>query len=331
MSSPIKSEYQELVKKFLAGTISLDEMEILDRYYSLFRYEPGVTADMNNQEIAILEDRLQEGILNRVKQAEKRVLPIYKRTWFRVAAAVVISFSVALVLIKKSNTPQYTANTVSPANIINAEENHFLTLPDSSRIVLRKGSKLTVANNFKTGATREVELSGEAYFDIKHNNKRPFIIHTGIINTTVLGTAFNIQAYPGQKTIIVTVTRGRVKVERGKSLLAILTPNKQLTASTDQKQATGTQKKVIAVRAIDWAKTDMSFDAMPFSQLAAHLGKRYDVQITFKNPALADCPITGTFNGTESLTEVLTILSQTRGTSYAIIGKEVVIDGKGCN
>jgi transmembrane sensor len=75
----------------------------------------------------------------------------------------------------------------------------------------------------------------------------------------------------------------------------------------------------------------MSFDAMPFSQLAAHLDKRYDVQITFKNPALAGCPITGTFIGTESLTEVLTILSQTRGTSYVINGKEVVIDGKGCN
>lgn len=331
MSSPIKSEYQELIKKYLAGSISSDEMEVLDRYYSLFRNEPGVTTDMDNQEIAILEDRLQEGILNRIKQAEKRVLPIYKRTWFRVAAAVIISFSVALVITRKPNTQQYTANIVSSHNIITAEENHFLTLPDSSRIVLRKGSKLTVADNFKTGATREVALSGEAYFDIKHNNKRPFIIHTGIINTTVLGTAFNIQAYPGQKTIIVTVTRGRVKVEQGKMLLAILTPNKQLTASTDQKQTVETQKKVIAARTLDWARTDMSFDAMPFSQLAAHLDKRYDVQITFKNPALAGCPITGTFIGTESLTEVLTILSQTRGTSYTINGKEVVIDGKGCN
>jgi ferric-dicitrate binding protein FerR (iron transport regulator) len=331
MSSPIKSEYQELIKKYLAGSISSDEMEVLDRYYSLFRNEPGVIADMDKQDITILENRLQEGILNRVKQADKPVLPIYKRTWFRVAAAVVICFSVVLMVIKKSNTPQYTANTVSSHNIITAEENHFLTLPDSSRIVLRKGSKLTVAGNFKTGATREVTLSGEAYFDIKHNNKRPFIIHTGNIHTTVLGTAFNIQAYSGQKTIIVTVTRGRVKVEQGKKLLAILTPNKQLTASTDQKQATDIQKKVVAVRTLDWARTDMSFDAMPFSQLAAHLDKRYDVQITFKNPALAGCPITGTFTGTESLTEVLTILSQTRGTSYAINGKEVVIDGKGCN
>ncbi len=328
MSSTLKNEYAKLVSKFLDGTISPAEMQVLDRYYTLFRDEPDIIAQMNETEVAGLEDRLQQNLHKRIRHVERPVVPIYKRPWLRVAALLALCLSAALVFIRRPVAPATgnTSGTVSSATIAN----HFLTLPDGSQVVLHGGSRLVVDKLFATGTTREVSLTGEAFFNVKHENSRPFIIHTGNVSTTVLGTAFNIKAYPGQDKIIVTVTRGRVRVQQGQTVLGILTPNKQIIAYVDNKHAVTSPQPVIATKALAWAKTDMSFDAMPFGQLAKRLGERYSVHVSFKNPALEGCPITGSFNGTESLTDVLSILSQTRNTSYTVNGKEVTIDGKGC-
>lgn len=73
-----------------------------------------------------------------------------------------------------------------------------LTLPDGTTVVLQANSRLRYPEKF-TGNTREITLSGEAYFDVAHDAQKPFIIHTGKIRTTVLGTAFKISAMPGGK------------------------------------------------------------------------------------------------------------------------------------
>jgi transmembrane sensor len=76
---------------------------------------------------------------------------------------------------------------------------HYLsknTLPDGTTVVLNKKSKLSYPVEF-TGSTREVFLTGEAFFDVAHNPSKPFKVHTGVFVTKVLGTAFSIKAYPG--------------------------------------------------------------------------------------------------------------------------------------
>jgi transmembrane sensor len=329
MPSSIKNEYAGLVQKLLHGTITADEMQVLDRYYMLFRDEPNILTQMSENDAAILEDRLQQNLFKRIHKIEKPVIPMYKRTWLRIAAVLIAGLTTALFFLNKPGSSNLGHN--SPSGSLANASNHFITLPDGSQIVLRAGSKLVVDKNFTTGASRIVSLSGEAFFNVKHETKRPFIIHTGNVATTVLGTAFNIKAYPGQDNITVTVTRGRVKVEQGQKLLGILTPNKQIIAYLDSKHTGTSAQQVIAKQALAWANSDMSFEAMPFGKLAKRLEERYSVHINFKNPALEGCPITGSFNGTESLTEVLNILSQTRNTSYKVNGGDITIDGKGCN
>jgi transmembrane sensor len=332
MSSPLINEYRKLVSKFLNGKITAEEIRLLDYYYNLFRDVPDVTGLMDDTMAAELEDRLLKGVTNRIKELEKPVImPLYNRMWFRIAAMLLLFLSITLIVFKKTHSPQYAFKDQKTINRVTAAADRFTILSDGSHVLLHSGSVIRIANNFNKGNTREVTLSGEAYFDIKHNSLRPFIIHTGNITTTVLGTAFVIKAYPGQKNITVTVTRGRVKVTREGALLAILTPNKQLTASLEGKGGSNVTRQVIATKALEWARAGLSFDNMPFSQLAKHLEKRYEVHISFKNQGLSNCPITGSFTGTETLPDVLDILSQTRGTSYHITGKEVIIDGKGCN
>src|SRR5207248_3097180 len=96
-----------------------------------------------------------------------------------------------------------------------------IVLPDSSTVVLHAGSRLLFPEAFSVN-TREVTLVGEAYFDIVHREAQPFIIHTGQLKTTVLGTAFNIRAYDSSQEVMVSVTKGRVRVESGNQVLAEL-------------------------------------------------------------------------------------------------------------
>jgi ferric-dicitrate binding protein FerR (iron transport regulator) len=95
-----------------------------------------------------------------------------------------------------------------------------ITLLDGSVVTLKDGSRLNLKNNF-SGNTREITLEGEAFFEIAHNPKKPFIIHTGSVKTTVLGTSFSIKAIPGETSITVAVTEGKVKVEDGGKLSTI--------------------------------------------------------------------------------------------------------------
>lgn len=325
MPAPLKIQYLQLIQKYNEGIATPEEIRTIELYYNLFSDEEDVTDKLDQQAADQIQTRIHNRIKSKIKQAENPVVPLYKHIWFRVAAILLVVLAFGAIFLNKRQSVQVAM--VQPKHY--PELNHYLTLKDGSKVVLHSGSQLHISNNFTTAGNREVTLVGEAYFDIKHDNKRPFIIHTGKVKTTVLGTAFNIKAYPGQKNIVVTVTRGKVKVEDDHAILAILKPDQQVVYNEKDKRAA--EQKVVAVQSLKWARADMSFDSMPFGELTARLDQRYGVHIHFKNPDLASCPITGTFTGTESLIEVLTFLSQARGTSFTINNNDVEIDGKGCS
>jgi ferric-dicitrate binding protein FerR (iron transport regulator) len=144
-----------------------------------------------------------------------------------------------------------------------------------------------------------------------------------------LGTAFNIKAYPGQKNVIVSVTRGKVKVEDSTRLLAVLIPDQQINYNLVNAKAE--QYKVNANMVVtDWTKQDMLFDEISFASVVEILKKRYDVNIRFSKDALAKCLVRASFDGTERLEKVLTVLCKVLGDSYSIDGHTIVIEGEGC-
>jgi len=203
-----------------------------------------------------------------------------------------------------------------------------IVLPDGSTVILKEGSTLTYPTRFE-GKERVVELAGEAYFDIVTDQQRAFVIRTGKIRTTVLGTAFNIRAYPGQKEITVSVTKGKVKVEDPTKVLAVLTRDQQVVYS--QTEELYRQQKVNAISVVtDWTKQDMAFEDNTFLAIAGILEKRYGVRISFSNPLLEQCTITASFDGTEPLEKVLAVLCQVRPAKYRISEDKVTIDGESC-
>jgi ferric-dicitrate binding protein FerR (iron transport regulator) len=209
-----------------------------------------------------------------------------------------------------------------------AEGNRFVLLPDSSKVVLRPGSKLEYTTDFR-GKTREVTLVGEGYFDIARDENRPFIVHSGGIRTVVLGTAFTVKAAEGHDEVQVTVQHGRVRVENDREILAELVANQQL--EVDVERAVTVQKMVLAEETSAWTAEGMRFDDEAFGSLVDRLQKRYDVEIAFVNPGLASCPVSGQFTGAETLDTVLELLCATRNATFvkAKTGR-IEISGPGC-
>ena len=311
----------------MEGTASAAELEQLNNYYNSFNDSGRLTKHLGAADLAAMEHRIKSKLDDRINNLEKPPVSIVKQKWLQIAAAVLIC-SATLVLLYTYKAPIQHKNIA--ASKTPAQEpivNRYMKLPDGSMVILRHNSELILSPGFNR-LQRVVFLTGEAYFDVKHDQKRPFIIHTGKITTTVLGTAFNIKAYPEQDSITVTVTRGLVSVAQNGKHIGLLRPAMQLTATSQSSHEVTSATNIST--ATKWVSEDMKFSNMSFFNLAKRLSERYHVTVNFKNPALEGCPISGRFKGTESLTDVLDILSVARNASYTMQDNHIIIDGPGC-
>jgi ferric-dicitrate binding protein FerR (iron transport regulator) len=143
-----------------------------------------------------------------------------------------------------------------------------------------------------------------------------------------LGTAFDIKAYPGDESIEVTVTHGKVQVLRENKSMGLLTANQQISFS--KKTEEYAQKQVNAAAIIAWAPDEISFDDLTMQEVARQLEQRFSVVIDFANPAIRNCRVTATFSGDDKLTEMLTVICGVSQSNYTIQNNKIIIDGKGC-
>lgn len=317
-----KDEENELAALILL----LDQQKLEEELYSEWQNDSG------NQTLAAEDSRKMLASILSTRQSmatfghKKRVRKVYMRV-----AAVAASFLLLVALgvmmsripdQKKTAAVTIKALPVPPSHITSYVRN--ITLPDGSVVILNKGSKLYYPDHFE-GEKREVSLEGEAYFDISHDEAHPFIIHTGRVRTIVLGTAFNIKAWPGQKNVVVSVTRGKVKVEDSGNLIATLTRNQEVAYNLGM---TNTKKRTTDAGAIvtDWTKQDMLFDHAPLSSIVEAISKRYAVNVSIVGQGLAESQLVCYFKGTESLENMIdmlcTILPDVR---YTIDKNEVLI------
>lgn len=328
---PAPEKIQEFARKYLNGTITAAEEKELNEWYNA---QPADAVEwLSHETEAALKERMFSDIQQQKTEtgAPVTIMPKRRKRWHMPAAAatLVLGLASSYFIFKTPSKKPAVAQVQQINNSKAGMYNRYLQLPDGSTVVLHANSTLEYPKTF-SGNKREVTLNGEAYFDIAHNAAQPFIIHTGKIKTTVLGTAFNIAAYPNSKSIIVSVERGKVKVEDDQKLLAVLTPAQQITYNIPTEDAK--QEVVDAAYTVNkWVKQDMSFDGASFASIAELLSKRFDVEIRFKNPALKKCTIKVSFNGTEPLEKVLDVLSIINNVSYTREDNNVfVIDGEGC-
>jgi ferric-dicitrate binding protein FerR (iron transport regulator) len=193
-------------------------------------------------------------------------------------------------------------------------EYKYILLPDSTQVWLNAGSTLEYPDHFDQG-TREVTLSGEAYFDVKHAAEHPFIIHTGQILTTVLGTAFNINAYADRSNIKVSVSRGKVKVSRGNQQLALLLKNQEIKVS--QKETEKPQKVSSTNSIAEWQQGNMVYDDEKMGEIIADLQRVYNVNIRLMNMNMMNVQVTTRFRRELGIGQALEILCKLTDTQIS--------------
>jgi ferric-dicitrate binding protein FerR (iron transport regulator) len=310
-----KSLLVKLTHKYLQGNATEEECQLLMKHYDLFELEPDVTTSMSEAEKHDLAAKLQSGILEDIENQEERLRPRRSniKLWgigIAAAASIFIAFMIILFIFNQQSTqPEHFTTEYNKTTT-----QRFLSLPDGSTIVLSAGSKVYYSSSFLQSDTREVNLEGQAYFDIKHNASKPFIIHTGKVSTTVLGTAFNIMAWPKAADVTVTVTRGKVKINDEETVLGIITPNQQI--EYNMKDAAVLQKTVNAQASLSWRNEDLLFDNVTVGEATKLLETKYNVSVSLSEGINLTKRFTTLIAKEENLEKVLLSICEFYGATY---------------
>lgn len=287
------------------------------------------------------------------KQAEPerdRIRPLVT-PWWRMAAAIALIAGLGWFLYKPADKPVLTQKpqqrdamvpTDSSWNVVRNvhQVSRHVLLPDGSSAVLRKGSQLRYSASF-SGAKREVYLSGEAFFEVSKDPKKPFFVYANELITKVVGTSFSVKAYGHEPQVVVVVKTGKVAVfaqadQRAESLrnnaeLAgmVLMPRQQATFER-------TETRLVKTGSGGAEKTEMAIEtqsfeykATPVSQVFASLEKAYGVTIVFDEKVMARCSITATL-GDEPLLKKLQWICTILEATYRMEGQQIVVSGKTC-
>jgi transmembrane sensor len=278
--------------------------------------------DFPGLDTALLYQRINSKVFTKENRSPYR--------WMAYAAAILVLLGAAFLLHQPvDRTNKVLPNRAGLKPVARPGLRKWIKLPDGTSVQLNVDSKLDYPETFDGKTNREVTLSGEAYFDVKHDLKHPFVIHTGNLKTTVLGTAFNISAYPSAKTITVTVTRGKVMVQDGSKTLGVLIPNQQITWNAGNAIA---QKHVVnAEEEVAWKSQDLIMDDVSLQEAADMIASRYKVRVIFKNDKVKQCRFTAAFLNRNELRQVITVLTDITNASYDLKANTLYIDGPGCD
>ncbi|ODS76989.1 MAG: hypothetical protein ABS46_18615 [Cytophagaceae bacterium SCN 52-12] len=298
----------DLLKRYREGKTTPEEARMLEVYYKSFDLKPDVTDSMPESELEQLKEAIHQEILpeRRGLKRQERALP--RVQWRRLAAAAVALLIGATFIFRQfgdgSFDPEATLQTPGmPAT----RTNNLVQLPDGSLVILSPGSTLDFPDTFDGLPTREVVLKGEAYFDVKRMPDRPFIVHSGKLKTTVLGTSFNVKALPGDESITVTVITGKVQVGDEKETLAVLRPDEQIVYHVED-----AKKDVLEVDAdalASWKLDDLYCDDITVAQAALLIEERYRVTVQITDEQLKEKRFTTTFGKEETLESVLSSMA----------------------
>lgn len=306
------TEYREFLQAVIAAK---NEEQLRDLLSSM--WENASSTDK-------LDAQQKEKILSQILQSEAIK---YRKSWiYKIAASIIfilLSGAIVLLTFDHQKNIESTASLEVPVN-----ENKRIELPDGSIVWLTVGSSLDFPSTFNTHS-REVYLIGEGYFDIRHDIQKEFIVHTGDLKTTVLGTAFNIRAYDSDRSITVTVTRGKVKVSDETQVFGIISRDQQITF--DKAQHKVEQRAVKSDGYVAWAERDILFDDLTLEEAVYQLEKRFNISIDFSNPETKKCRFTATFANDESIQQILDVICEFHGVSYTKKEEnKYTITGKGC-
>ncbi len=322
------SNIENLIQKFNHGAASKEELLVLLAYFK--EHDPGnellnvyqkawdAAASGNGFPDAAEEYSLLVNRINKTRLIPVKSKKVMMQNFLKYAAVFVAAFAIAWF----ANNMLRTADNKYGSNFQNIEVPYGsktkIELPDGSMVTLNSGSRLKYENGLGKD-NRTVYLTGEAYFDIKKDAERPFYVNTSGIKIKVLGTSFNVKAYPEEKTVETTLITGKVEIFKSgekslKTPMAVLAPGqkavfdkalgKQITEKEEEvKEEIAKLSSSIQVEKVvhpeittGWKDNQLVFDNERFEELVIKIERWYNVEIQLSNTELKDARFSGKFD-----------------------------------
>jgi transmembrane sensor len=356
----IDKEIKEKVQLFVTGELDENEhKEVFDWISSSpgnRRYYDGLRAALRAVEYCRSENKYDiERVRSRLNKRIELVGESQKmdyRILFRIAASLLLLVTTYFVFQGVRDHMAKQAKAV----IYNTIESPFgsraqVYLPDSTHVVLNAGSILRYPVDFMGTGNREVLLNGEGFFEVRKIKRSEFVVKVGDIKITVLGTAFNVKAYPEDTLIEATLVEGLLRINQGdnQERAVILRPNEKVTIIKEGDRifkepagpASGQRtvpvqperipvKKVQVEKRIDptldisWKDREWVIRGKTMKELSVMLERRYNVEITLGDGEIGSFRFSGILKD-ETLEQVLYAIRSTAPVDYKIDGRKVVL------
>jgi ferric-dicitrate binding protein FerR (iron transport regulator) len=359
-----KIQIEKLIENYYLESITDDEMVFLLNYlkdkepqHEILAYykviwekagEYNETIDSKGIYDKIVRDVsfTRVGLKSATESPERVVLRAYIRTLMRYSAVFVLAFGLFWLtqsnLFRKKITPQLSVKEQITRIEVPYGSKSRVVLPDGSSVNLNSGSDLMYSSLSFDSISRSVSLIGEGFFTITKDIERPFYVNTRGIKLKVLGTTFNVKAYPDDNTEEATLVSGKVeifassdKTESGKPIvlkpnqIAIFDKSKNNFESINKTHSTNVQIVPAKLKTINsqtflkteqtisWKENRLIFDNEQFSSLIVKIERWYDVKIVVNYPELNSARFTGKFDR-ETLEQVLKALATVTPFNYNI-------------
>ncbi|ASZ10481.1 DUF4974 domain-containing protein [Chitinophaga pendula] len=338
----------DLIIRFLSGQTSIEEQQLLEQWMAadedhlqqfialrdtwLLSYQPDAGAPYNTG-AAWSAMGLEQAEVHR---------PFWKRMrpgWGSIAALLLLSMVIgggvvfAFLQGRMGGGNDGVVTVVSPKGATT-----YVQLSDGSEVWLNAGSRLLYARGYDADK-REVKLEGEAFFKVRTNPAKPFVVKAADLRIKALGTSFNVKAYAEEQTVVTTLVEGKVKIEApdvSKAVDIVLQPRQHVTyhraaaVAEDRTVPVAAHKKVMpAASTIEssqledtapytaWVAGNWIISSATLEELAVTMERKYNVRVVFASEELKHYKFSGTFRQ-ETLEQVLDVLKLTAPLSYQI-------------
>ncbi|MCG8306909.1 MAG: FecR domain-containing protein [Cytophagales bacterium] len=333
-----KEEIKILFRNYITGDLTEEDFLKVNEYLKEGKYHHIWEEVINNHTIedtgAALDDITKYNLLSRILNSQKTSSGgrFKIQSLLKYAAALLVALGISWSLFFfNSQQEQQSVNVAVVAKSNDKGRKTTFNLPDGTIVKLNSSSKLQFPEYFDR-QKREVLLEGEAFFEVLRDESRPFVIKSGNIRTTVLGTSFNINAHPASDHIEVAVVSGKVRVEsltksseaKGhKSVL--LTKNVKAVYKKNLDSLTTTS--FLAEEDLAWKDGVILFKNASEEDVVNKLEEWYGVKIIIENQGDKNWDLSAKFKN-ETLEHVLKVIGHQRGFKFNISRKNVTIKYK---
>jgi transmembrane sensor len=322
MNKEESAKIEALLQKYKTGECTPEEETRIELWLE----------ELNGPKLNVAEKRrslrnIRKQVLNQTQSKnEAKTIHIYQ--YLKIAAVLLL---VPMALLFYNRVRNSASQTELVFTTLRGEQK-TLMLPDSSVVVLNASSSLTINRDFNK-KKRIVTLSGEGYFNIKHDVTKPFLVNTGHIQTQVLGTQFNVHAYPNEDDYKIAVTSGCVSVSENsgtpqtKVLGKMLTRNLMITYN--QKNRQHFIENADADKLSGWQHGAIYFEDASITEIANTLARQYNTDVQLTGTTGRNCKYTIGFNH-QPLDKTLRVLSELTGFSYRYASGKIIIHSQNC-